>query len=178
MGPVAEIQGSPQWQGAFLLFSGLWVLISVLRGWANGLMRQLMTVVAFLVAAFLVLHGSSHVAEYLHRDIPQVFQIPIAALLIWIVSYGGIVIIGRILFKRTRDQDSPAVRIICGAGGALIGFAYGLFFIWSLAIGLRVTGRIAENHTSPLRSGRSDRASELKAALDYAGNSVNDGQQQ
>ena len=152
MGPVSEIQGSPQWQGAFLLFSCSWLLISVLRGWANGLMRQLMAVVAFLGAAFLVFHGSSQVADYLLRGIPQVFQIPTAALLIWLVSYSGIGILGRFLFKRTRDQDSPAVKIICGAGGALIGFAYGLFFIWSLAIGLRVTGRIAENQIGMQRT--------------------------
>ena len=108
-------------------------------------MRQLTAIVAFIVAAFLVLHFASNLAEYLHREVPQVFQTPIAALLIWIISYNGILLIGRILFKRTRDQDSFLVGIIYGAGGALLGFAYGLFFIWSILIGVRVIGRIAEN---------------------------------
>jgi uncharacterized membrane protein required for colicin V production len=112
MGPTAEFQGSPQWQGAVLLFSALWVLISTFRGWTNGLMRQLTAIVAFLVAAFLVFHFTSSLAECLHREVPPVFQIPIAALLIWIISYNGILLIGRILFKRTRDHDSLLVRIV------------------------------------------------------------------
>ena len=145
MGPASEIQGSPQWQGAVLLCSALWILISMLRGWTTGLMRQLTAIVAFLVAAFLVLHFTSHLAGYLHREVPQVLQTAVAALLIWITSYSGILLIGRILFKRTRDQDSLLMRTIYGAGGALLGLAYGLFFIWSILIGVRVIGRIAEN---------------------------------
>ena len=145
MGPASEIQGSPQWQGIVLLFSVLWILVSILQGWTNGLMRQLTAIAALLVTAFLVLHFTSNLAGYLHREVPGVFQIPIAALLIWIISYNGILLVGRILFKRTRDQGSLPVRVIYGAGGALIGFAYGLFFIWSLLIGVRVAGRIAEN---------------------------------
>ena len=115
-------------------------------------MRQLMAIVAFLVSAFLALHFTSNLAEYLHRKVPQVFQTAIAALLIWIISYNGILLIGRILFKRTRDQDSLPVRIIYGAGGALLGFAYGLFFIWSILIGVRVIGRIAENQIEMQRA--------------------------
>lgn len=152
MGPASEIQGSPQWQGTVLLCSALWILISMLRGWTTGLMRQLMAIVAFLVSAFLVLHFTSNLAEYLHRELPQVFQAAIAALLIWIISYNGILLVGRILFKRTRDQDSLPVRIIYGAGGALLGFAYGLFFIWSILIGVRVIGRIAENQIEMQRA--------------------------
>jgi len=145
MGLAADIQGSPWWQGAVLLCSALWVLISVLRGWANGLMRQLTAIGAFVVAAFLVIHFTGNLAEHLPRAVPRVFQIPLAGLLIWIISYGGISLVGRIIFKRTRDHDSSAVRIIYGVGGALVGLAYGLFFIWSLLLGVRVAGRIAEN---------------------------------
>jgi Colicin V production protein len=152
MGPAAEISGSPHWQFAVVLFSGLWVLISMLRGWTNGLMRQLITIVAFLVAAFLVIHFTSNLAEYLHRQVPPVFQTLVAALLIWIITFNGIFLIGRVLFKQTRDQDSFLMVIIYGVGGALIGFGYGLFFVWSLLIGLRVSGRIAENQIERQRA--------------------------
>jgi colicin V production protein len=154
MEPASEIQGSPQWQSIVLLFSVLWILISILRGWTNGLMRQVAAIVGLLVAAFLVLHFTSSLAEYLHRDVPGVFQIPVAALLIWIISYNGILLIGRILFKRTRDQSSLLVKVIYGAGGALIGFAYGSFFIWSFLIGVRLAGRIAENQVEIQRADR------------------------
>jgi hypothetical protein len=140
-----EVKGEWTWQGAVLLFSGLWVLISMLRGWTNGLMRQLTAIMAFFVAAFLILHFTSNLAEYLHLEVPSVLQIPIAALLIGVISYNGIFLIGRILFKRTPDQDFLLARLIYGVGGALIGFGYGIFFIWSLLIGVRVSGRIAEN---------------------------------
>jgi hypothetical protein len=139
------VKGEWTWQGAVMLFSALWVLISMLRGWTNGLMRQLTAIIAFLVAVFLVLHFTSNLAEYLHLEVPSVLQSPVAALLIGIISYNGIFLIGRILFKRTRDHDSLLVRLIYGVGGALIGFGYGTFFIWSLLIGIRVSGRIAEN---------------------------------
>jgi hypothetical protein len=117
-------------------------------------MRQAAAIVALLFAAFLVLHFTGNLADYLHRAVPGVFQIPIAALLIWIISYNGILLIGRILFKRTSDQSSMPVRIIYGAGGALIGFAYGLFFIWSLLIGIRVAGRIAQDQIEIQRADR------------------------
>ena len=171
MGPASEIQGSPQWQGVVLLCSALWILISMLRGWSTGLMRQLTVIVAFIVATFLVLHFTSNLAAYLHREVPQVLQTPIAALLIWIISYNGILLIGRILFKRTRDQDSVLVRIIYGAGGALLGFAYGLFFIWSLLIGVRVIGRIAENQIEMQRA-ESEPSSHFVLSLAKLKNSV------
>ena len=145
MGAGADIQGSPQWQTAFLLLAALWVFFSILRGWTNGLMRQLTAIVALLVGTFLVLHFTGDFAGYLHLEVAGIFQTPIAALLLWIMGYNGVVLLGRILFKRTRDQDSLPVRMIFGAGGALVGFVYGFFFIWCLLIGVRVTGRIAEN---------------------------------
>ena len=152
MGPGADIQGSPQWQTAFLLLAALWVLFSMLRGWTNGLMRQLTAIVALLVGTFLVLNFTGDVAGYLHLEVTGIFQTPIAALLLWIMGYNGVVLLGRILFKRTRDQDSLVVRMIFGAGGALVGLVYGFFFIWCLIIGVRVTGRIAENQIETERA--------------------------
>ncbi len=166
-----EVKGEWTWQGAVLLCCALWVLISMLRGWTNGLMRQLTAVVAFIVAAFLVLHFTNKLAEFLHREVPQIFQIPIAALLIWIIFYNGILLFGRILFKRTRDQDSLPGRLIYGIGGALIGFAYGLFFIWSLLIGVRVMGRIAENQIE-IEQARSEPLGKLMLSLAKLKNSV------
>ena len=145
MGTAADIQGSPQWQTAFLLLAALWLLLSTLRGWTNGLMRELTGIVAFLVATFLIVHFTGNLAAYLHLEVASILQTPIAALLLWIISYNGVVLIGRVLFKRTRDQDSLLARMIFGAGGALVGLIYGFFFIWCLLIGVRVIGRIAEN---------------------------------
>jgi uncharacterized membrane protein required for colicin V production len=171
MGPASEIQGSPQWQGVMLVVFALWILVSTLRGWTNGLMRQLMAIIAFLVAAFLVLHFTSNLAQYLDREVPQVFQAAVAALLIWIISYYGILLIGRILFKRTRDQDSLLVRLIFGAGGAFLGFVYGLFFIWSILISVRVVGRIAENQVEMQRA-ESEPSGRLVLSLAKLKNSV------
>jgi hypothetical protein len=171
MGAPADIQGSPQWQTTFLLLAVLWLLFSTFRGWTNGLMRQLMGIVAFLVATFLVVHFTGDLAAYLHLEVTGIFQTPIAALLLWIISCNGVVLIGRVLFKRTRDQDSLPVRTIFGAGGALVGLIYGLFFIWCLLIGVRVIGRIAKNQIEMERDA-SQSSGELVMNLAKLKNSV------
>ena len=171
MGAAADIQGSPLWQTAFLLLAALWLLFSTLRGWTNGLIRQLMAIVAFLVATFLVVHFTGDLAAYLHLEVTGIFQTPIAALLLWIISYNGVVLIGRVLFKRTRDQDFLPVQMIFGAGGAFIGLIYGFFFIWCLLIGVRVIGRIAENQVEMEREA-SDSPGKLVLNLAKLKNSI------
>jgi hypothetical protein len=54
------------------------------------------------------------------------------------------------LFKRTRDQESPIAKLIYGFGGAFLGFLYGLFFLWLIVIGIRLVGYIAEKELSIL----------------------------
>ena len=145
MASIADIQGSQQWETAIFLIAAAWILVSAARGWGKGLMRQLVGIVALVAAGFLVLHYTGQMSEFLHPHIPALILVPVAAVLIWILSFNSIVLIGHLLFKRTKECESPLLRLIYGVGGGIIGLCYGLLFVWCVFIGLKVIGRIAAN---------------------------------
>jgi hypothetical protein len=55
MGSVGHIGASAQWQTGFLLLAGACILLGAVRGWEQGLLRQVTTLVALFAAGFLVL---------------------------------------------------------------------------------------------------------------------------
>ena len=138
-----DIQGSHQWQTALFLIATAWILVSVARGWGKGLMRQLTGIVGLLAAGFLITNYTGLTGEFLRPQVPSLFLLPVSAALIWILSFNTIILVGRLLFKRTREYESPLLRLISGFGGGIIGLCYGLLFVWCVVIGLKVIGRIA-----------------------------------
>jgi hypothetical protein len=145
MDSVGHIEGSAQWQTAVFIIAIAWILVSVVRGWGKGLMRQLAGIVALFAAGFLVLHYTGEMEEFLRPHVPPLILIFVSAVLIWVVSFNSIVLIGRLFFKRTKDCESSLMRLIYGLGGGAIGVGYGLLFVFCVLIGLKVIGRIAEN---------------------------------
>jgi uncharacterized membrane protein required for colicin V production len=147
---IVETQGSPTWQWVFLLIAFLWLLITTLRGWSNGVMRQLVSVVALVIAGVVTSRFSSNLADYLRSalHLSEVVVMLIAIVLLWLITSNIVMLIGRILFKRTRDQESLVVRFIYGAGGAFLGLIYGLFFLWLVVIGIRFGGYVADKQSS------------------------------
>jgi hypothetical protein len=145
MAGAGDIQGSHQWQTAVFVVAAVWLLVSVVRGWGKGLMRQLVGIVALFAAGYLVLCYSGLVGEFLRPHLPAILLLPAAAVIIWLVSFNLIVLIGRLLFKRTKDCQSNSLRLIYGVGGGMIGLGYGLLFVWCALIALKVFGQIAEN---------------------------------
>jgi Colicin V production protein len=146
------MSGSPQWQQMFVVFSLVWLLVSALRGWSNGLLRQLVLPLALLLAAVAVqflLPWATAKADAFH--LPDFLVLPVSAIFLWLLAYSIFNLIGHLLFKRTRDVQSPLGRLVFGLGGATLGLVYGLFAIWLLAIGLRVTARFI--HEQPFGSG-------------------------
>jgi hypothetical protein len=148
---AADIQGSHQWQTAVFVVAAVWLLVSAVRGWGKGLMRQLVGIVALFAAGYLVLCYSGLVGEFLRPHLPALVLLPLAAVIIWIFSFNLIVLIGRLLFKRTKDYQSTSLRLIYGVGGGVIGLGYGLLFVWCILIGLRVIGQLAENQVQMQR---------------------------
>jgi hypothetical protein len=55
---------------------------------------------------------------------------------------------GGFLLRRTRHYDLIISRLISGAGGALLGFIYGLLTVWFLVILIHVLGRVAEDQVT------------------------------
>jgi hypothetical protein len=148
---AGDIQGAHQWQTAVLVVAALWLLLSAVRGWGKGLMRQLVGIVALFAAGYLVLCYSGLVGEFLRPHLPALFLLPAAAIIIWVFSFNLILLIGRLLFKRTKDCQSPSLRLIYGVGGGMIGLGYGLLFVWCVLIALKVIGQIAENQVEMQR---------------------------
>jgi hypothetical protein len=149
---AGDIQGSHQWQTAAFVVAVVWLLVSAARGWGKGLMRQLVGVVALFAAGYLVLCYSGLLGEFLRPHLPGLFLLPVAAVIIWVLSFNLIVLIGRLLFKRTKDCQSTSLRLIYGIGGGMIGLGYGLLFVWCVLIALKVIGQIAENQVGAQRA--------------------------
>jgi hypothetical protein len=142
---AGQIDGSAQWQTAVLLIAGVFILLNAIRGWGQGLMRQATGIVALLAAGFLVLKYSGPMEDFLRPHVPVFILLPVSAILIWVMTFNSIVLIGRLLFKRTRDCESSFLRLIYGFGGAAIGAAFAFLFVFGVLIGVRVIGRVAEN---------------------------------
>jgi hypothetical protein len=92
-----------------------------------------------------VLSYSGLVGEFLRPYLPALLLLPTAAVIIWVFSFNLIVLIGRLLFKRTKDCQSTSWRLIYGVGGGVIGLGYGLSLVWCILIALKVVGQLAEN---------------------------------
>jgi hypothetical protein len=145
MDRVGHIEGSAQWQTAVFLIAITWILVNAVWGWGKGLMRQVTGIVALLAAGFLVLRCTGWMEEFLRPHVPSLILLPVSAVLIWVLSFNSIVLIGRLLFKRTKDCESSLLRLIYGLGGGAIGVGYGVLFVFCVLIGVKVIGRIAEN---------------------------------
>src|SRR5215471_11965850 len=117
---VGDIQGSHQWQTAVFVVAAACLLVSVVRGWGKGLMRQLVGIVALFAAGYLVLCYSGLASEFLRPYLPAIFLLPTAAIIIWVFSFNLIVLIGRLLFRRTKDCQSTSLQLIYGIGGGMI----------------------------------------------------------
>jgi hypothetical protein len=146
----AQIQGSAQWQTAVAVACAIWLLLSIIRGWMNGLLRQILAILAIIGAGFLASLFAGSLSSFLQTRINLSGLVVglLSVLLVWVIAYNIIILGGRILFKKTRDYDSGLVRLIFGLGGALIGLVYGLIFFWMITISIRVVGRVAENQVA------------------------------
>jgi hypothetical protein len=148
--PQSEIQsstaGSTLWQTVFLSFAIVLLLFEVIRGWRLGILRQLMRGAA-VIAAYAAAYFGGPLLLSLLRPIlswPDFVTSMIGGVLLAVAVYGIIAGLGSILFKRTAQQSSGAVRFVYGLSGALAGFCFGAFFIWLILVGIRSMGSIAD----------------------------------
>jgi hypothetical protein len=138
-----NFDGSPQWQTAIFLAAGAFILVNALRGWAIGVMRQITGIIAFCVACYCVVTFNGRTEEFLGPHLPAALLTGVSVILIWIVGFNVVTLIGRLLFKRTRDYDSGLFQLIYGFGGAVIGAGYGLLVVSVLCRAVRIMGRVA-----------------------------------
>src|SRR3954447_15508968 len=132
-------EGSEYWRNVFFAVAGGCILLSFLRGWRQGLLRQLLVPLAGFGATVLVLLVTPNASGYLHQNalVPASISGLLLGVTIWLVIYNLLVFVGGIIFKRTRDQDFAIVRLVFGAGGAAVAVLYAIIQVWAIVIGIR-----------------------------------------
>src|SRR3954464_10749043 len=138
--------GSSLWQMVFLSFAAVLLLLEVVRGYRLGLPRQLMGGAA-VIAAYAAGYFGGNLMLPLLRPIlkwPDFIVSMIGGALLALVDYGVIASLGSLLFKRTAQHPSGAVRLVYGFSGALSGIVFGLFFLWLILVEIRSVGSIAD----------------------------------
>src|SRR5687768_707613 len=138
--------GSPVWQIVFLSFAVVLLLLEMLRGWRLGILRQLMRGAGIIAAYAAAWFGGGLLVPLLRPILnwPDFVISMIGGALLAMIVYGVISSLGSILFKRTAQQSSGAVRFAFGLSGALVGLCFGAFFLWLILVGIRSMGSIAE----------------------------------
>jgi hypothetical protein len=138
--------GSTLWQIVFLSFAAVLLLLEVIRGYRLGLPRQLMRGAAIIAAYAAAYFGGQLLVPLLEPILkwPDFILSMIGGAIVALVVYGLIATLGSILFKRTAQHSSGAVRLVYGLSGALTGIVFGLFFLWLILVGIRSVGSIAD----------------------------------
>ncbi len=140
------VPASPLWQTVFVSFAVVLLLFQVARGWRLGLPRQVVRFVALLAAYGSALFGGKAVLPFLRPllKVPDFILAAFGGAILAMIVYSVINTVGTILFKRTGQQESRAVRLVYGLSGAVLGLFFGLFFIWLTIVGIRALGSLGE----------------------------------
>jgi hypothetical protein len=165
--------GSEYWRNVFFALAGGWVLLSFLRGWTQGILRQLLVPLAVFGALIAVILVTPTASGYLYQNtrLPASVSALLLGFAIWLFAYNLLVFVGGIIFKRTRDQDFAIVRLVFGVGGAVVAVVYAFLQIWVMVVGIRILGRVAEDQIA-VQSSRNAVSSGLVVGLARLKNSL------
>jgi len=123
----------------------LFLAWQVFHGWRQGIMRQLVGLVAF-AASYLVAWLAGELLVPLLRPLgwPDLLLRALSGLILGVITFVAVSGLGAILFKRTEHQSISLVRWSYGLAGAVIGLLFGIFGIWLALVAVRFVGNIAE----------------------------------
>jgi hypothetical protein len=153
--------GSPLWQIVFLSFACVLILFEVVRGWRLGVARQLVRAFAIAAAYASAIFGGKIFLPLFRRflKVPDIVISVVAGAILALIVYFVIVTVGAILFKRTGQQASGAVRFLYRICGAVAGIFFGLFSVWLIVIAIRSIGAIADAQVHMETASKSNRIS-------------------
>src|SRR5260370_24819735 len=149
------VEASPQWQAGLLIVFALCLVYATVRGWFHGLVLQLLVPLAVVVSILVVYFFADPFLRPFGMSSATIspLGLTVARVLLGVLCYYLMMLAGGFLFRRTRHYDLIISRLISGAGGALLGFIYGLLTVWFLIILIYVIGRVAEDQVA-LQTGR------------------------
>src|ERR1700733_7738971 len=147
---ASAVEASQQWQTGLLIIFALCVLYATVRGWFHGLLLQLLVPIAVVASVVVVYFLADSLLRPFGMSSATISPtgLMVARVLLGVLCYYLIMLAGGFLFRRTRHYDLIVSRLVSGAGGALLGFIYGLLTVWFLIIFIHLVGRLAEDQVT------------------------------
>ena len=134
------------WQYVFVSLAIVVLLLEIIHGWRLGLVRQLVRVIAIIVAYSCAFFGARATVPIMRSffKLPDPILAVLGGAILAAILFAAINLAGAFLFKKTAQQESRFVRLIWGSTGAFLGIVLGLFTIWLAFAGIRMLGSVAE----------------------------------
>jgi hypothetical protein len=136
----------PGWQYVFISLAVVIILLEIIHGWRLGLVRQLVRVIAIIVAYSCAFFGARAIIPIMRSffKLPDPILAVLGGAILAAILFAAINLTGALLFRKTAQQESRFVRLIWGSTGAFLGILLGLFTIWLAFAGIRMVGSVAE----------------------------------
>src|SRR5437870_3824028 len=144
--PQPATMAAPGWQFAFVSLAIVVLLLEIIHGWRLGLIRQLVRVIAIVVAYSCAFFAARATVPLMHSffKLPDPILALLGGAILAAILFAAINLIGAFLFKKTAQQESRFIRLIWGSTGAFLGILLGLFTIWLGFAGVRMVGSVAD----------------------------------
>jgi Colicin V production protein len=144
--PPSAGASSSTWQLVFVSLAVVILLLEVIHGWRLGLIRQLVRVIAIIVAYSCGFFAAGATVPLLrpHLKLPDPILAAVGGAILAFILFAAINLIGAFFFKKTAQQSSSIIRLIWGISGALLGILLGIFTLWLTFTGIRMIGSVAQ----------------------------------
>src|SRR5947207_5271908 len=144
--PHSAAPPAPGWQFVFVSLAIVILLLEIIHGWRLGLVRQLVRIIAIVVAYSCAFFAARATIPLMHSflKLPDPILAVLGGAILAAVLFAAINLTGAFLFRKTGQQESRFVRLIWGSTGAFLGILLGLFTIWLGFAGIRMVGSVAE----------------------------------
>ena len=144
--PHPAATSTSTWQLVFVSLAVVILLLEIVHGWRLGLIRQLVRVIAIIVAyacGFFAANATIPIMRS-YLKLPDPILAILGGAILAFILFAVINLIGAFLFKKTAQQSSPVIRLLWGIAGALLGILLGVFTLWLTFTGIRMVGSVAQ----------------------------------
>lgn len=146
------------------------IVMNVMAGWNNGVVRQIFRLIALVLAYVAGATLGPTIAPLAPLGAMEgAARTTTASILLGFAVYMILRLIINMVFRKTREQESSVMRLIYGSGGALIGLLTSVIFLLVVIVGLRMIGTVAEARAKVLaKRGEKPEESVANAMGNYA----------
>jgi uncharacterized protein YggT (Ycf19 family) len=115
--PQPATVAEPGWQYVFISLAVVIILLEIIHGWRLGLVRQLVRVIAIIVAYSCAFFGARATVPIMRSlfKLPDPILAVLGGAILAAILFAAINLTGALLFRKTAQQESRFVRLIGGA---------------------------------------------------------------